>query len=50
MKILEKELEYCPICKKIVSYFYHDCPVDDLEEDNYSDRLEYGFKLLDMED
>ncbi len=50
MKIYNDELEYCPICKKVVLHVGHDCPVDDLDEDNYSDRLTYGFKLLDMED
>ncbi len=50
MKIFEDELERCPRCKKLVLYPSHDCPVDDLDEENYSDRLAYGFKLLDMED
>ncbi len=51
MKIYKNEREYCPICKKLIFDFSHDCFEDKLEEkENYSDRLAYGFKLLDMED
>ncbi len=54
----ENKLEYCPICHEEVildashdDKCYKDCIEDELGlEENYSDRLAYGFKLLDMEE
>ncbi len=47
---MKRKPEYCPICKELVIDNSHDCPEEELEEENYSDRLTYGFKLLNMED
>ncbi len=49
-------VEYCPICGKTIlddshdEQCYEDCIEEELGEGNYSDRLAYGFDLLNMEE
>ncbi len=50
MILLLNDSEYCTVCKKLILDTCHVCDEEELEEENYSDRLAYGFKLLDMED
>ncbi len=57
-KVMKKPpIEYCPECGKIIldtnheNHCYRDCIEDELAlEENYADRLAYGFDLVNMED
>ncbi len=56
MKELRKP-DFCPICDEVIqdaSHYdkcYRDCIEDELGlEENYSDRLAYGFDLTNTED
>lgn len=46
----DRSLEYCPYCEKPVLDTGHECCAKKTNENNFSDRLDYGFSLLDMED
>ncbi len=44
------EVERCSYCHDVITDTSHDQCKEKLSEYNYSDRLTYGFKLLDMEE
>ncbi len=47
----QNKVERCTYCDKIIvdSFHYCDDETNIADEKSYSDRLAYGFKLLDME-
>ncbi len=43
------DIEICKHCGDLILDAIHDCQ-EELDEQNYSDRLQKGFDMLDMED